>query len=213
MPVASNLTATSFADTGLAAGTKYFYKVTAVNAAGSSPASVEASAVTQGAIAPTALVFAPTDDASVDSSQPTANFGSSGRITVDNSPTTYSLLKFSVNGTAGCPITNAKLRLTVGSTAYDNSVYGGDVYGTASTWSESTVTWNSAPVATTTKISSVASTVNLNTSYLFDVTPLITGDGTVSILIKSINDDGARYYSKEGGGTPAQLPQLQLTCG
>jgi hypothetical protein len=53
--------------------------------------------------------------------------------------------------------------------------------------------------------------VNLNTSYLFDVTPLVTGDGTVSMVIKSTSGDGARYYSKEAG-TPSQVPQLQVTC-
>jgi hypothetical protein len=54
--------------------------------------------------------------------------------------------------------------------------------------------------------------VSLNTSYQFDVTPLITGDGTVSMMVQSTNSDGARYYSKEGG-TTAQAPQLKVTCG
>ena len=42
---------------------------------------------------------------------------------MDNSPVNYSLLKFTVNGTAGCPVTGAKLRLTVGSNTDDKSVY------------------------------------------------------------------------------------------
>jgi hypothetical protein len=54
--------------------------------------------------------------------------------------------------------------------------------------------------------------VALNTSYEFDVKPLITGNGTVSMLLKSTSTDGARYYSKEGG-TAAQDPQLKVTCG
>ena len=54
--------------------------------------------------------------------------------------------------------------------------------------------------------------VALNTSYLFDVKPLITGDGTVSMLLKSTSSDGARYYCKESG-TATQAPQLQVTCG
>ena len=40
---------------------------------------------------------------------------------------------------------------------------------------------------------------------------LVTGDGAVSVLIKSTSGDGARYYSKEGG-ILAQVPQLQITC-
>jgi hypothetical protein len=74
------------------------------------------------------------------------------------------------------------------------------------------VTWSTAPVAGATKVGSVPTAVNLSTSYLFDVKQLVTGDGTVSMLIKSTNADGARYYSKEGG-TTSQAPQLQVTCG
>ena len=157
------------------------------------------------------MTFAPTDDATVDASQPTVNFGTTSRLTVDNSPVNNSLLKFNVTGTAGCSISSAKLRMTIGSTTNDNSPYGGDLYGTSNAWSQSSVTWNTAPAAGATKISSVATAVALNTTYFFNVTPLITGDGTISVLIKSPNSDGARYYSKESG-TASQAPQLQIGC-
>jgi len=45
-PVATGLTGTSFADTSLSEGTKYWYAVTAVNSTGQSPRSIEASATT-----------------------------------------------------------------------------------------------------------------------------------------------------------------------
>jgi len=45
--IASGLTTTSFANTGLAAATTYYYRVEAVDAAGPSPASTQASATTQ----------------------------------------------------------------------------------------------------------------------------------------------------------------------
>ena len=50
-PVASNLTSTSYTDTGLANGTTYFYRVAAVNAAGTSTPSSEVSAMPQAPVA------------------------------------------------------------------------------------------------------------------------------------------------------------------
>jgi fibronectin type 3 domain-containing protein len=201
---------TSYSDTSVAAGTTYTYQVGAVDAAGneSSKASVAVTTPSGGGM----LTFSPTDDTTVDSSQPTVNFGGSSRITVDNSPTNHALLKFNVSGTAGCSVSSAKLRLTVGSNTSDNSVYGGDVYAaSSSSWDESSVNWDTAPLATGTKVGSVTTGVALNTSYLFDVAPLVAGDGTVSMIVKSTSSDGARYYSEEGG-TAAQDPQLQVTC-
>jgi chitodextrinase len=202
---------TAYTDDTAQPGTAYTYQVSAVDAAGNE--SPRASATVSTPSAGGTLTFTPTDDATVDSSQPAVNLGTNSRLTVDNSPINYSLLKFTVAGTGGCPITAAKLQLTVGNGTDDKSPYGGDVYGTTtSTWTQSTVTWNTAPVAGATKVGSVPTAVSLSTSYLFDVTPLVTGDGTVSMLIKSTSSDGARYYSKEGG-TPSQAPQLQVTCG
>jgi hypothetical protein len=183
--------------------------VSAVDAAGneSTKASVSVTTPSGGGT----LTFTATDDATLDSSQPTANFGSGSRLTVDNSPINSALLRFNVDLPSGCSVSSAKLQLTIGSDTGDKSAYGGDVYALASnTWNESTVTWNTAPTAGT-KVSSVTSAVALNTNYQFDVKPLISGSGTVSMMIKSSSTDGARYYSKEAG-TTAQDPRLQVTC-
>jgi hypothetical protein len=204
----------SYSDNTVAASTSYTYEVSAVDAAGNESTKSSASVTTPAAsTGSSTLNFAPTDDATVDSAQPSVNFGSSNRLSVDSSTAADSLLKFAVTGTAGCTVTSAKLRLTVGSTTYDDSTYGGDVYGVAdNSWSESTVTWNTKPAAGTTKVGSIATSVALNTTYTVNVTPLVTGDGTVSMLLGSSNSNGAHYWSKEGS-TPAQAPQLQVTCG
>ena len=201
---------TTYTDDTASPGTAYTYQVSAVDAAGNESAKAAVSVTTPGG-GGGSLTFAPTDDATVDASQPTVNFGTTSRLTVDNSPVNYSLLKFNVTGTAGCSISSAKLRMTIGSTTNDNSPYGGDLYGTSNAWSESNVTWNTVPAAGATKISSVATAVAVNTTYFFNVAPLITGDGTISMLIKSPSSDGARYYSKESG-TASQAPQLQIGC-
>jgi chitodextrinase len=200
----------TYTDTTAAASTTYTYEVGAVDAANLESSPRASVGVTTPAGGPT-LTFAPSDDATVDSSQPTVNFGTNSRLTVDNSPLVHSLLKFTVAGTSGCPVAGAKLRLTVGSGTDDKSVYGGDVYGTTNGWSQGTVTYNTAPAAGT-KAGSVSGAVANDASYLFDVTPLVTGDGTVSFLVKSTNADGARYLSQESG-TATTAPQLQVTCG
>src|SRR6476661_8290585 len=65
VPVASNVALTSFTDTSVSNGTKYFYKVAAVNGVGTSPQSNEASATPQSAAtvpsAPQSLAAAATN--------------------------------------------------------------------------------------------------------------------------------------------------------
>ena len=94
---------TAYTDDTAQPGTAYTYQVSAVDAAGNE--SPTASATVSTPSAGGTLTFTPTDDATVDSSQPTVNLGTNSRLTVDNSPINYSLLKFTVAGTGGCPIT------------------------------------------------------------------------------------------------------------
>jgi len=211
MPLATVApTATSYSDTAVAPGSTHTYTVSAFDAAGNtSPPSTSATATTPPLAAGTSLALTPTDDAYIDASAPSSNFGTATRIIVGNSPADDGLLRFSV-ATGGCTITKATLSLTVGKGHNDGSVQGGDVHTTTnSNWSESNVTWTNAPPANATTLATFG-TVSPGTTYTVDITPAVPGDGIVSLRISTSSSDAARYLSKEAGSTP---PTLTVTCG
>jgi len=151
------------------------------------------------------LTFAPSADTFVRSDYPDKNFGSKPGLAVDASPTKHVLLKFTVSGVGTSSIQSVKLRLY----CVDDSSVGGDFYPVAdNSWQENTVTWNTAPAAGPTAVASLGA-VSLNTWHEVDVTSLVTGDGTYSVLIGSPSKDAAKYTSKEGAAGFG--PQLVVT--
>jgi hypothetical protein len=74
------------------------------------------------------------------------------------------------------------------------------------TWTEGSVTWNTAPAADAATIGSLGA-VAAQTWYEVDVKALVAGDGTYSIKGLSTSTNGAYYSSKEGGFAP----QLVIT--
>jgi hypothetical protein len=152
------------------------------------------------------LTFAPIADATVNAGSPSINFGTKTTLEVDNSTLQNFLIKFAVSGIGTDKVISAKLRLY----NVNSSNAGGDLYRIANnTWSESTLTWNNAPLADQTKFSSIGAVTEGNW-YEVDVKPLITGDGTFSLRVNSTSSDGADYNSKEAAGF---APQLVLTVG
>lgn len=151
------------------------------------------------------LTFFPIADAHVLAGNPTINYGSLGTLEVDGSPLKKILLKFNVSGIGTSAITSAKLRLY----DVDASNFGGNFHGIADTsWIESMVTWNTAPAFNPLVVASLGS-VSPNIWYEVDVTPLIIGDGIVSIGIDSSSTNGADYSSKEGTFAPQLVISLQ----
>ena len=131
---------TTFADTTAAPSTAYTYQVRAFDAAGNrSGLSASASTTTPAAPSTTTSTFAPTADAYVAEATSSTNFGTSTTLRVDagTDPDVESYIRFPVTGLTGS-IQSAKLRLWVGTDATGN---GPAVYTTASTWSESSITW------------------------------------------------------------------------
>ena len=70
------------------------------------------------------------------------------------------------------------------------------------------MTWNNAPVADAAALASLG-TVAAGSWYEVNVTPLVTGDGAVSLRVTSGSSNGADYSSKEGAAGFA--PQLVVT--
>jgi parallel beta-helix repeat protein len=199
-------TNTSFADTTVQPNTTYTYTVVAYDRAGNYSGPSNSVTVTTPA-AVTTLTFTPSADAYVRPDQPTSNFGNASSIQVDNSPVKNFLLKFTVSGVGGRPITSAKLRLY----CVDPSDRGGDFHPLAdpnAVWSEQTVTWNNAPAASSATTASMGG-VTAGTWYEVDVSSFVTGDGTYSLRTTTPSSNGADYSSKEG----ANPPQLVLTLG
>lgn len=198
-------TVTSYSDSTVSPSTMYQYKVGARDAAGNSSGLTNTSTVTTPS-APTVLTFAPTDDAVVRADQPGANFGAQGAIGVDSSPVKHYLLKFDVSGIGTSGVASAKLRLS----CIDSSDSGGIFYRVPDpgTWSEGSVTWNSAPPADTRQLAALGS-VSATKMYDVDLTSLVRGDGVISVKVvsNSATRNGADFSSKEG----TAAPQLVVT--
>jgi chitodextrinase len=212
--LAGSATTTSFTDTGLTPSTTYSYTIKAVDAAGnSSPASAAASATTASGTGGSTVTLPPAADATIDpaSATPTAS-----RLKVDASaPINDLLVKFAIP--VGCNVATAVLQVTVGNGANDPSARGGDIYATNQSdpnagWTENSVTWTSAPAASTAIAPvSITGPVTADTTYSADVMSLLRGaTGNVTLRASSTSGDGAGYYSKEGSATSG--PRLVLTC-
>jgi hypothetical protein len=160
-------------------------------------------AVTAPAAEPTAT-FNPTADAYVDEDSPRTNYGESGQLAVDASPTKVSYLTFSVKDLSQ-QVTSAKLRLKVGNGIFTSSVSGGTVSTISDiSWSETDIRYNNRPAVDGATLGTLGA-VKSNTWYEVDVTSAIRGNGTYGFALTNTSRDGARYDSREAGSDAPQL--------
>jgi PKD repeat protein len=142
--------------------------------------------------------FLPVADARVSEANAGLNYGTSTdlrvRSAVGSSVHTY--LRFDLTGLSGT-ITSAKLRLF----CEDPSAVGGLFFQTASTWSETGITWTNKPAATSGQIASLGS-VTAAAWVEIDVTTSVTGPGLTSFLMTSTSSDSALYASRENAHPP-----------
>lgn len=160
-------------------------------------------------------IFTTNADAYTKQSKPNINFGDQPALQLDSGGTAgmNSYLRFAVQGLQR-PVQSAKIRLYV--TTASNQ--GGAIYAVANTlknsatpWEEDDangVTWNNAPPIAGQPLSS-AGAVTANTWIEFDVTAVITGDGTYSFGLKTTSTKLVAYSSKEGGNPPQLIIRLE----
>jgi hypothetical protein len=141
-------------------------------------------------------------DARVLQTNPTTNYGTSNRLDVDN-PGQESYVRFTVSGVTG-PIQNAKLRLFV----TNGSSNGPSLYLTSSSWTETGITWNNRPAPTSGAIANVGA-ITANGWAEFDITAVVTGNGTYDFVLLPDSTSGVTFTSREG--TASSRPQLVLT--
>jgi hypothetical protein len=145
--------------------------------------------------------FAPVADSYVAADAPTANYGTSAKLRADGSPVNRSYLRFDVSGLSGT-VTRATLRV-FNNTALAAPGYA--VFGVGSnSWGEKTITFNNAPpLAASATASSGKATASTTTSL--DVTPLVAGNGGVSLGLATAGSVAISWPSREGASNQPQL--------
>jgi len=125
-------------------------------------------------------------------------------VSMDASPLRYSYFKFAVTVPAGEAVTSAVFKCWPGS----SNTSGMGLWTTSSGWSETTLTWNNAPVPNFGLPASGNTGAVTSGSYsaVADVTSAITGTGTYTLVGKTTSSTQWSCTSKENSGNhPAQL--------
>ena len=150
------------------------------------------------------LTFTAEADARVEEANSSTNYGTSAYLFVDglSSSDIESFIRFTVSGAAGA-IQSAQLRVYVTTNASGNSP---GVYGANNTWTESAITWRNRPARTSGVLDNKGS-VGTSTWLEYNVSPVVTVDGTYTFVLVADSADGIRFSSREG----SQPPQLVIT--
>ena len=110
------------------------------------------------------------------------------------------LIPVAVSGLSGGPVQSARLRLW----ATSATTNGPAAYSTTNAWTEggaSGITWSTRPARTSSPTDDKAS-VPGGAWVEFDVTSLVTGNGTFSFVLAGTSTDGLDLSSKEGVNAP-----------
>ncbi|MSQ83268.1 MAG: DNRLRE domain-containing protein [Myxococcales bacterium] len=135
-------------------------------------------------------------DARVRQSNPTTNYATSDLMTsAATSGAIETYVKFSVAGVSGT-VSSVKLRLYTTTTVNN----GPGVYATSSSWTETGLTWNNRPAATSALLADVAATTK-NKWIEWAVTG-VTVDGTYSFVLRHQATSVSIFQAREAANKP-----------
>ena len=179
----------------------YSVSLRVTNSAGSDT-TTKTDLITVGNPPPGPITFTATADAMVRSTAATRNYGGDTTLrTRGGDPTYASYLRFDVSGLTAPP-SRARLRIWVTDASRDANL----VQPTATSWTESGITFANAPPGTGDGLAPlVAGPVGAWVEV--DVTAAVTGNGPVGLRLGSGSTDSALFASRE----TAQAPQLIVT--
>ena len=150
------------------------------------------------------IPFSASADAYVSSARPAVNRGSSAVLRTASRPKIMSYLTFSVSGLSGT-VTAATLRFW----ANVADLRGVAVHVAPGSWHEDSIAASNAPAVG----GAVAFTgaVAAKTWVTADVTPLVAGNGVVSMALTQVGSGSGQYDSREGAHPPELV--VQTTSG
>ena len=212
--VSPTTTATTFTDTGLTNGTRYTYAVRAINSAGASGYSNTVTATPATTPTPTTRTVTVTAEADVHVRQaaPTTTYGSVTRLRVDlddmgaAGSQARAYARFNVPALAtGERIQSARLSLAV----TDETSNGPAIWRTGTSWTESTMTWNSGRPARV-GTAAVGNFASMPLGRQSVSVSGVTSTGRVSFELMPESTNLLMFASREDA-TTANRPQLVLT--
>ncbi|MBL7215623.1 MAG: DNRLRE domain-containing protein [Phycisphaerae bacterium] len=168
--------------------------------------------------------LAPTDDAYVHSGNPNNNYGFSSALYVgdenNNDPAimTKSYLKFPLSSVLGAKINSAKLVLHINQMGNPASMQVDAHFVSNDGWSESTVTWNTAPAYNPTVSDSQVVSNGAQKVWKWDVTSEVitelNGDKVITVMIRDpfeiVRGQFAGFVSKDALHPSTDFPSLEI---
>ncbi len=189
----------SYADNSVSPNTSYAYTLDAFDQAGNHSAVTSPVSVTTQSL-PSQIILSPDADTYVNASNPASNYGTATTLRMDASPDIHGFLRITISGTSGRTISKVTLKIFTNT----SSTLGIQVLSVSdTTWTEKTMTYDTAPPLGPVIASSGA--ITASTWVTFDITTYITGDGTYSVGIQTPSSSAISVQSREASSNPPQL--------